>query len=516
MSANDKFGLGYGDYKYSSILSYENEVLQSVFMNKECDLEDTHVNDRYAEGMHAGPKQTLADESDSNTVEYASSESDFSIERTTSMPAPVDNAPKIVCEPKVCTDAPIIEEYESDSDDDSVSNVQKNIEKPSFAFTDSVKHVKTYRENVKEISTPNHCPKVEKHEGLHKGYDRFQTLLSQLEIHGAGVSHEDANQKFLSSLPSSLSQVALIMRTKPRQEERIDYDEAHVARIEAIRIFLAFASYMGFIVYQMDVKSAFLYGTVNEEVYVTQPPGFVDPKFPHKVMQKEDEIFNSQDKYVAEILKKLDFLSVKTASTPIETQKPLVKDEEAADVDVHLYRFQVTPKTSHLQAVKRIFMYLKGQPKLGLWYPKVSSFDLEAYSDSDYAATLVKGRLLKVTTARGLPGTNSVVPWPRLSSALPQEPITSPPQAQPALPSSPPQEQPTTTSTSDITLLNTLLETCTTLSHKVAALEQDKVAQALEILKLKRRVKKLEKQKRSKSSSLKRSRKVGTSQRVES
>nr|GEX61128.1 uncharacterized mitochondrial protein AtMg00810-like [Tanacetum cinerariifolium] len=60
-------------------------------------------------------------------------------------------------------------------------------------------------------------------------------------------------------------------------------------------------------------------------------------------------------------------------------------DEEAADVDVHLYRFQVTPKTSRLEVVKRIFRYLKGQPKLGLWYPKVSSFNLEANSDSDYA-----------------------------------------------------------------------------------------------------------------------------------
>nr|GFC17394.1 hypothetical protein [Tanacetum cinerariifolium] len=97
-----------------------------------------------------------------------------------------------------------------------------------------------------------------------------------------------------------------------------------------------------------------------------------------KAKQKEDGIFISQDKYVAEILKKFDFLSVKTASTLIETQKPLVKDKEAAYVNV-------TPKTSHLQAVKRIIRYLKGQPKLGLWYPKVSSFDLKAYSDSDYA-----------------------------------------------------------------------------------------------------------------------------------
>ncbi|GJU97528.1 putative ribonuclease H-like domain-containing protein [Tanacetum coccineum] len=101
-----------------------------------------------------------------------------------------------------------------------------------------------------------------------------------------------------------------------------------------------------------------------------------------QVKQKADGIFISQDKYVAEILKKFDFANVKTASTPIETQKPLVKDEEAICA---CSRFQVTPKSSHLSAVKRIFRYLKGKPKLGLWYPRVSSFDLESYSDSDYA-----------------------------------------------------------------------------------------------------------------------------------
>nr|GEV17044.1 hypothetical protein [Tanacetum cinerariifolium] len=147
------------------ITAYTLALKKNVFMNKECDLEDTPVNDRYAKGMHAvpppmtgnympsesdveinyskftyGPKQTSADESDSKPVEYASSESDPSVETTTSMHAPVDNAPKIVCEPKVWTDAPIIKEYESDNDDESVSNVQENIETPSFAFIDSVKH----------------------------------------------------------------------------------------------------------------------------------------------------------------------------------------------------------------------------------------------------------------------------------------------------------------------------------------------------------------------------------------
>nr|GEZ59156.1 copia protein [Tanacetum cinerariifolium] len=93
-----------------------------------------------------------------------------------------------------------------------------------------------------------------------------------------------------------------------------------------------------------------------------------------QVKQSEEGIFISQDKYVAEILKKFDFAHVRIASTPIETQKPLVKDEEATDVDVHLYRSMI-----------RSLMYLKGQPKLSLWYPRDSPFDLEAYSDSDYA-----------------------------------------------------------------------------------------------------------------------------------
>nr|GEX36325.1 hypothetical protein [Tanacetum cinerariifolium] len=159
----------------------------SVFMNKASDLEDTLVNDRFANGMHAvpppmigiympfgpdveidyskftyGPKQTSSDESDSKPSEYASSESDSSVETSTSVPELVKNVSKGVCEPKVWTDAPIIEEYESDSDNDSVSNVEEDKEKPSFDFTDSVKHVKTSRENIKESGITNHSPKIEK------------------------------------------------------------------------------------------------------------------------------------------------------------------------------------------------------------------------------------------------------------------------------------------------------------------------------------------------------------------
>ncbi|GKB94458.1 hypothetical protein Tco_0980595 [Tanacetum coccineum] len=128
------------------------------------------------------------------------------------------------------------------------------------------------------------------------------------------------------------------------------------------------------------------------------------------VKQKEDGIFISQDKYVTGILMKFGFTDVKTVSTPMETQKILLKDEDGEEVDVHLYRsmngllmyltssrtdimfavcactrYQVNPKVAHLHAVKRIFRYLKGPPKLGLWYPKDSPFNLVAYTDSDYA-----------------------------------------------------------------------------------------------------------------------------------
>nr|GFA64389.1 putative ribonuclease H-like domain-containing protein [Tanacetum cinerariifolium] len=91
----------------------------------------------------------------------------------------------------------------------------------------------------------------------------------------------------------------IVIRNKVRlvaqghtQEEKIDYDEVFtpVARIEAIRLFLAYASFMGFTVYQMDVKSAFLYATIDEEVYVIQPHGFQDPEFPARVYKVEKAI----------------------------------------------------------------------------------------------------------------------------------------------------------------------------------------------------------------------------------
>nr|GEU89915.1 hypothetical protein [Tanacetum cinerariifolium] len=176
------------------------------------------------------------------------------------------------------------------------------------------------------------------------------------------------------------------------RKEGIDYEEvfAPIVRIEAIWLFLAYASFMGFMVYQMDVKNAFLYGTIKEEVYACEPPRFKDPDYPDKVYeddiifgstnkelckafekltkdkfqmslmgeltfflglqvkQKDNRIFISQDKYVAEILRKFGPMDGESASTPINTEKPLLKDPDGEDVDVHIYRHFLNAVSSKL------------------------------------------------------------------------------------------------------------------------------------------------------------------------
>ncbi|GJR72417.1 putative ribonuclease H-like domain-containing protein [Tanacetum coccineum] len=133
---------------------------------------------------------------------------------------------------------------------------------------------------------------------------------------------------------------ARLVAQEYKQEEGIDYDEvfAHVAKIEAISLFLAYASFMNIVVYQMDVKSIFLYGTIEEEM---SSMGELTFFLGLQVKQKEDGIFISQDKYVGEILKKFGFSSVRTANTPMETNKALTKDEDGEDVDIHLYRSMI-------------------------------------------------------------------------------------------------------------------------------------------------------------------------------
>ncbi|GJT91928.1 putative ribonuclease H-like domain-containing protein [Tanacetum coccineum] len=446
------------------------------------------------------------------------------------------------------------------------------------------------------------------------------------------------------------------------QEEGIDYDEvfAPVARIEAIRLFLAYASFKDFVVYQMDVKSAFLYGKIEEEVYVCQPLGFEDLDFPdrvykvekalyglhqaprawyetlstylldngfqrgkidktlfirrvksdillvqvyvddiifgstkkslciefekmmHKkfqmssmgeltfflglqVKQKEDGIFISQDKYVTEILKKFGFTDVKTASTPMETHKPLLKDADGEDVDEHLYRSMIG-SLMYLTSSRPDIIYLKGQPKLGLWYPKDFPFDFVAYTDSDYVGASLDRKsttggclewnekadkdeiglwdTIKAKTVNGEVQLQALVDKKKVVitestirrnlqledaigvDCLPNATIfeqltlmgkskkknTEVPQPSGSIDNVPDENVPTTSndpllSGKDRLKRTEFMDLCTNLQKKVLDLEKAKTAQESEIASLKKKVKKLERRNKSRTPGLKRLRK---------
>ncbi|GJT47404.1 retrovirus-related pol polyprotein from transposon TNT 1-94 [Tanacetum coccineum] len=232
------------------------------------------------------------------------------------------------------------------------------------------------------------------------------------------------------------------------QEEGIDFEEsfALVARLEAIRIFIAYAAHKSFPIYQMDVKTAFLNGPLKEEVYVTQPYRFVDPDHPEKVYRLRkalyglkqaprawyDELLNflmskgftkglqihqnprgifiNQAKYALEILKKHGMEKGQSIGTPMATKPKLDADLSGKLVEQTDYRnkigslmsltssrpyivkavcycarYQARPIKKHLKEVKRIFRYLRGTINMGLWYPKDSGFELTAFLDADHA-----------------------------------------------------------------------------------------------------------------------------------
>ncbi|GJW83583.1 ribonuclease H-like domain-containing protein [Tanacetum coccineum] len=186
------------------------------------------------------------------------------------------------------------------------------------------------------------------------------------------------------------------------QKEGIDFEEsfAPVARLEAVRLFVAYAAHKLFLVYQMDVKTTFLNGPLKEEVYVNQPDGFVDPHHPDKVYRLKEALYGLKQ-------------ALRTCvGTPMAT-KPLDADLSGTPVDQTKYRsmvgalmyltanrpyiihatcycarYQARPTEKHLKEVKQIFRYLKKTINMGLWYPKDTGFKLTTFSDSDHAGCL--------------------------------------------------------------------------------------------------------------------------------
>nr|GEV19829.1 hypothetical protein [Tanacetum cinerariifolium] len=258
---------------------------------------------------------------------------------------------------------------------------------------------------------------------IHKDHPKSQ-IISPVDtpIQTSHTSKENLRRS-LMLFKTQAGWKARLVAQEHTQEEGIDYDEVFVpvARIEAIRLFLAYASFMGFTVYQMDVKSAFLYGTIDEEAprawYGTLSKYLLKNGFQRGTIdqtlfiRRQREDFILAQVYVDDIIFglsnpqlcrefealmhekfQMSAMDVRSSNTPMDKENPWGKDETGKDVDLYLYRsmigslmyltasrpdimfvvcacarHQVTPKECHLHAVKMIFRYLKGHPKLGLW-----------------------------------------------------------------------------------------------------------------------------------------------------
>nr|GEU98290.1 ribonuclease H-like domain-containing protein [Tanacetum cinerariifolium] len=175
---------------------------------------------------------------------------------------------------------------------------------------------------------------------------------------------EDSNEDVFDERGIVIRNKARLVAQGHTQEEGINYDEvfALVARIKVISMFLAYASFKDFVGYQIDVKSAFPYGKIEEKMYVCQPLDFENLDFPDIVYKVEMALYG-----LHQVLRAwYETLSTYLLDNGFQREK--------IDKTLSIRRHKV----------KRIFRYLKGQPKLGLWYPKVSLFDLMAYTDSDY------------------------------------------------------------------------------------------------------------------------------------
>nr|GEY83560.1 hypothetical protein [Tanacetum cinerariifolium] len=213
---------------------------------------------------------------------------------------------------------------------------------------------------------------------------------------------------------------------KHLEEEGIDFEEsfALVARLEAIRIFLAYAAHKNMVVYQTDVKTAFLNGNLREEVYVSQLDGFVDSDNPNHVYKLKKALYGLKQAprawydMLSSFLLSQAFskgsvdptLFIRKNGNDLLLKSKLAKDKEGKAIDPSHYRgmidtllyltasrhdlqfaicmcarYQARPTEKHVHAVKRIFRYLRGTVHRGLWYPKDSSVSLTAFADVDHA-----------------------------------------------------------------------------------------------------------------------------------
>nr|GFB55743.1 hypothetical protein [Tanacetum cinerariifolium] len=225
---------------------------------------------------------------------------------------------------------------------------------PTTCFTDSQEPSSDARLISKRVANQVETPSLDNILTL---TNRFEDILGVTtnSVDSDGVEADVSNME--TTITANPTPTLRIHKDHPKSQIIRPVDtpiqtRTSPKRIEAIRLFLAYASFMGFTVYHMDVKSAFLYDTIDEKVYVMQPPGFQDPEFPAKVYKVKKAmyglhqapracIFLTQDKYVGDILKKFRYSDVRSSNTPMDKENPWGKDRTGKDVHLHLYRSMI-------------------------------------------------------------------------------------------------------------------------------------------------------------------------------
>ncbi|GKA03617.1 retrovirus-related pol polyprotein from transposon TNT 1-94 [Tanacetum coccineum] len=280
---------------------------------------------------------------------------------------------------------------------------------------------KSKKEKYKSVSLKERKVLSEEEETSSDSNDEEYTMAVRLKvklepdecIEDSGCSRHMTGNKDLFSSDKTIDGARLVAQGY-NQQEGIDFDETYapVARLESIRILLAYAYAHDFMLYQMDVKSAFLNGFINEEVYVTQPLGFIDFEKPNHVFKLKKALYGLKQ------APKACLEDSKPIKTPMSSETKLTRDEDGEPIDDTKYHgmigsllyltasrpdimfsvclcahFQEALKTFHLEAVKRIFRYIKGTSHLGLWYPKGTGIETIVYADSNHTGDYVDHKI---------------------------------------------------------------------------------------------------------------------------
>nr|GEV08115.1 retrovirus-related Pol polyprotein from transposon TNT 1-94 [Tanacetum cinerariifolium] len=245
---------------------------------------------------------------------------------------------------------------------------------------------------------------------------KFTLTVSQTEP--KNIKEAMADSSWIESMQEELHQFDRLENTVIRnksplvakgyaQKEGVDFDESfvpvarlEVVRLEVVRLFIAYAAHKSFTVYQMDVKTAFLYSPLKEEVYVNQPDGFLDPYHPDKVYCLKKALYGLKQTPRACVGTPMatKHLDADLSGTPVDQTKyhSMVKAlmyltasrPDIMHATCYCARYQAKPTKKHFTAVKRIFRYLKDTIHMGLWYSKDTGFELTAFLDLDHAGCL--------------------------------------------------------------------------------------------------------------------------------